>query len=63
LVKEISGSKSISESNLLVFLAVIEHKATQIISTFNRLSNQNSNNLTVAKPVQVQPSILTFEDF
>lgn len=63
-MKEIGGSKTISETNLLVFLAVIEHKATQIINTFNKLSNANmlpSN--AQAKPPQPQPGILTFEDF
>jgi hypothetical protein len=47
-----------------VFLAVIEHKATQVINTFNKLSNPNmqpSNNQ--AKAPQPQPGLLTFEDF
>jgi len=45
-------------------LAVIEHKATQAINTFNKLSNANmlpSPNQT--KAAQPQPGLLTFEDF
>lgn len=43
---------------------MIEHKATQIINTFNKLSN--SNMLSPAaqnKPPQIQPGLLNFEDF
>lgn len=64
VVKEIGGSRTISETNLLVFLAVIEHKATQIINTFNKLSNANmlpASNQN--KPPQIQPGLLSFEDF
>lgn len=61
VVKEIGGSKSISETNLLIFLAVIEHKATQIINTFNKLSNANMlSGQGQAKTAQPQPGILTF---
>jgi hypothetical protein len=60
VVKEIGGSKSISETNLLVFLAVIEHKATQIINTYNKLSNATMSNTTQPKSAQPQPGILTF---
>lgn len=64
MVKEVGGSKSISETNLLVFLAVIEHKATQIINTFKKLSNPNMLPATnQARGAQVQPALLTFEDF
>lgn len=64
VVKEIGGSRTISETNLLVFLAVIEHKATQIINTFNKLSNANMlTPATQPKQPQPQPGILTFEDF
>ena len=64
VVKEIGGSKSISQTNLLVFLAVIEHKAVSIVETFNRLSNPNM----LTGPQQnrlgsAQPALLTFEDF
>jgi hypothetical protein len=45
---------------LLIFLAVIEHKATQIVSTYNRLSNSNMMNPPPNKVNQVQPAILTF---
>lgn len=60
VVKEIGGSKTISETNLLVFLAVIEHKATQIINTFNRLSNANMLPNNNHKQPQPQPGLLTF---
>ena len=41
---------------------MIEHKATQIISTFKDLSN--SNMITgPTKPVPIQAGMLTFEDF
>ena len=61
IVKEIGGSKTISETNLLIFLAVIEHKSTQIVSTFNRLSNTNMLTSPQQNKVnQVQPAILTF---
>lgn len=64
IVKEIGGSKSISETNLLVFLAVIEHKAVSIVETFNRLSNPNMLSTNQAPRIgQVQPALLTFEDF
>lgn len=61
VVKEIGGSKTISETNLLLFLAVIEHKATQVINTFNRLSNANMLGApSLNKPPQPQPGLLTF---
>jgi hypothetical protein len=61
IVKEIGGSKAMSETNLLIFLAVIEHKSTQIVSTFNRLSNSNMLTSPQQNKInQVQPSILTF---
>jgi hypothetical protein len=63
VVKEIGGSKSISETNLLVFLAVIEHKATQIINTFNKLSNSNMLPPPQIKGAAPQTGLLTFEDF
>jgi hypothetical protein len=64
VVKEIGGSRTISETNLLVFLAVIEHKATQIINTFNKLSNANMLPAPNApKQPPPQPGLLTFEDF
>jgi hypothetical protein len=48
----------------LVFLAVIEHKATQIINTFNKLSNANMlPSANQNKTSQPQPGLLTFEDF
>jgi hypothetical protein len=43
-------------------LAVIEHKATQIINTFKELSNSNMMT-THNKPAALQPGVLTFEDF
>jgi hypothetical protein len=63
VVKEIGGSRTISETNLLVFLAVIEHKATQVINTFNKLSNANMLPPAQNKPPQIQPGLLNFEDF
>ncbi len=61
VVKEIGGSKTISETNLLVFLAVIEHKAVSIVETFNRLSNPNMlSSPGPAKVGQAQPALLTF---
>lgn len=61
-MKEIGGSKTISETNFLVFLAVIEHKATQIINTFKELSNSNMISAPV-KPAPVQGGMFNFEDF
>lgn len=64
IVKEIGGSKTISETNLLIFLAVIEHKAISIVETFNRLSNPNM--FSSPQPTKLgatQPGLLTFEDF
>ena len=64
VAKEIGGSRQISQTNLLVFLAVIEHKATQIINTFNKLSNANMlPSANQNKTSQPQPGLLTFEDF
>ena len=64
IVKEIGGSKTISESNLLIFLAVIEHKGVSIVETFNRLSNPSMLTAPQAhKTGTTQPSLLTFEDF
>lgn len=62
MVKEIGGSKTISETNFLVFLAVIEHKATQIINTFKELSNSHMLS-GPSKPAPIQAGMLTFEDF
>ena len=43
---------------------MIEHKATQIINTFNKLSNPNMlSTTTQAKVVPPQAGLLTFEDF
>ena len=61
-MKEIGGSKTISETNFLVFLAVIEHKATQIINTFKELSNSNMISAPV-KPAPMQGGMFNFEDF
>ena len=64
VLKEIGGSKTISESNLLLFLAVIEHKSLSILETFNRLSNPNMLSTNQGPRLgQVQPALLTFEDF
>ena len=64
IVKEIGGSKTISDSNLLIFLAVVEHKAVSIVETFNRLSNPNMLSAPQThKTGTTQPSLLTFEDF
>ena len=63
IVKEIGGSKTISDSNLLIFLAVVEHKAVSIVETFNRLSNPNMLSAPQTHKTGTQPSLLTFEDF
>ena len=63
MVKEIGGAKTISETNLLVFLAVIEEKASKIVDRFNKLSNVNMLGGNGARNSQNQPAILTFEDF
>lgn len=61
IVKEIAGSKTISESNLLIFLAVIEHKSVSIVETFNRLSNPGMlSNTQHNKIASTQPGLLTF---
>ena len=46
----------------MIFLAIIEHKATQIVSTFRELSNSNMITKDV-KTNNMQPGLLTFEDF
>lgn len=61
-MKEIAGNKAISESNLFVFLAIIEHKAIQIVSTFKQLSNPGIFS-SPSKPLPVQGGMLTFDDF
>ena len=64
VVKEIGGSKIISETNLLVFLAVIEHKAVSIVDTFNRHSHPNMFSTTQTATLgQTQPGMLTLQDF
>ncbi len=45
-----------------MFLAVIEHKATQIINTFKELSNSNMISAPT-KSVPVQGGMFNFEDF
>ena len=61
IVKEIAGSKTMAESNLFTFLAVIEHKAVSIVETFNRLSNPNmASGQQPEKLGMTQPSLLTF---
>ena len=62
IAKEVGGSKTISETNLLVFLAVIEHKTIQIVNTFKHLSNSHMPN-NVPKCASLEPSPLAFEDF
>lgn len=62
LVKELAGNKIISENNIYIFLAIIEHKAIQIVNTFKQLSNPGIF-ATQNKPVSIQPGMLTFDDF
>ena len=56
------GNKAITENNLLVFLAMIEHKTLQITSTYKQLTN--SHMLAQNQKVGHHPNImLTFDDF
>lgn len=57
-----AGNKVISENNLYIFLAIIEHKAIQIVNAFKQLSNPGIF-ATQSKPVNIQAGMLTFDDF
>lgn len=62
LAKQLGGNKAITENNLLIFLAIIEHKAVQIVNTFKQFSNPSlfsQNN----RPQQIPTGMLTFDDF
>lgn len=62
VAKELGGNKAITENNLLVFLAMIEHKAIQIVSTYKQLTNSHMLSQNVKIPHQ--PNVmLTFDDF
>lgn len=57
-----AGNKVISENNLYIFLAIIEHKAIQIINTFKQLSNPGIFP-EPKKVTNIQTGMLTFDDF
>lgn len=57
-----AGNKAISENNLFIFLAIIEHKAIQIVNTFKQLSNPGIF-AQQTKLANIQTGMLTFDDF
>lgn len=62
-MKELAGNKVISENNLYIFLAIIEHKAIQIVNTFKQLANPSMLDQQQAKPANLPAGMLTFDDF
>jgi hypothetical protein len=58
-VKELAGNKVISENNLYIFLAIIEHKAIQIVNTFKQLANPSMLDQQQAKPANLPAGMLT----
>lgn len=62
VAKELGGNKAITENNLLIFLAIIEHKSVQIVNTFKQFSNP-SLFVHQSKPQPIAAGMLSFDDF
>jgi|JI6StandDraft_1071083.scaffolds.fasta_scaffold18494_3 hypothetical protein len=47
VAKEVAGSKTVSESNMMIFLGIIEEKVIKIVKAYKDIAFKNNDNVFV----------------